>query len=366
MGNANERSRITSPLLGMLAITIELHPVLQAYNLGVQEGLIFIIEDSKHADWLRNQLRMTGTKIITTSKLTQVDEAQEGVCFYQYKIYDKPERLLEFLHSKSRSIPTVMVHNIIPTCLQNLLNIIPLSEMKTFETDTNVNIDAIAFINYVRNNPKWLCEQIRTFTTSRLYNENGSESSLVVALKTSFYLFYQFYRLQNLEVDADVMSHQLLEGISKFEDLIDSYTCDTDIPFAVKKFFRKYVFEHSDIVVANVEEITGSIYESVQEDKVVLYDENLYYISETLFKAACQPLYSSVSFLNIKRILHAEGILLINQNATGGYTCKKTIFSMYGVCIRPRFLKIRKDFLTSMSEPNLEEKGECYDVCRRF
>ncbi len=357
MGKGDQKGELNEALLELFAITIELHPVMQAYNLGIRGGTIFLLENIKEFDTIQNHLQKAGIKITKITNPASLETTTNGLCVYNYNLYDKPQNILQFLNSKSRAIPSVVVLNAMPVCLQDASNVIPFSRINPGNHTGNKQMNAKQFIEYARLNPKWLCDTLKSFHSCKVYEENDSESSLIIALKTSAYLFANFYRLSNSESETNFLLQHLIDNIKYFEDVIDTYTTDVDILFAFRKIFKKYVNSNHEIIVADLDNINGMAYEALTKDFAIVYDEDYYFIPEFLLKKACEPLKTVVSFLNIKKMLYQENVLSTNTNEAGGYTVKKVIVSSYGIIVRPRFLKIRRDFFTSVSEPNVEEKG---------
>lgn len=271
---------------------------------------------------------------------------------------------LEYLDNDSRAVPAIVVPKAIPFCLQNSVNIIPLAELNPIKNTPYMQLNVSKFTSYVRKNPEWICSMIKLFSSSSIYETNTSESSLVLAFKLAAYLFSSFFRLSNSEIETNVLLEQLLDLITDFENVMEYYSNDADVLFATRKLFKNFAFENNDILVADVNDIDGAVYEALTRDSAIIYDEKFYFVPEKLFKMACEPLASTISFLNIKRALHEENILARNENEASGFTIKKIIVSSYGIITRIRFLKIRKEFFFSVNEPNIEEKGGVFHVCR--
>ena len=65
---------------------------------------------------------------------------------------------------------------------------------------------------------------------------------------------------------------------------------------------------------------------------------------------------NTISFIDVKNILWKEEILCCNQTKRCNFTVKKVFANAYGETCRGRFLKMRKEFLTSDDRLTLEER----------
>ena len=91
--------------------------------------------------------------------------------------------------------------------------------------------------------------------------------------------------------------------------------------------------EHVDVVVSNVDNVSGHAYEAMKVDKAILYDEEFYYFPERLIKEIAQPLMETMAIGELKKMLKDQGIIVCNGQ---GYTIKKRFTTMSGYCGRMR------------------------------
>lgn len=356
MEKSTENGQLEDSIFNLFTIIVELQPIMKAFNLGVQGGVILLCDEASDFEHWEKHLKKANIKITNITKPVILESSNDGLWICNHKTHYKPTNILEYLDSPTRAIPSIVIYKTMPIYLQNSANIIPLAKLNLSKNNRNTQLNIVKFIQYIRNNPSWLCSTMNAFHSSRICEQNNSESSLVLALKTCAYLLCSFYRQSNSETRTNILLQQLLNYIADFENAMETYTTDADVLFVIRKLLKNYVFENDDIIVANQDNIDGVTYDALTKDSAIIFDNFFYFIPEPLLKNACASLISTVSFLNIKRALHNENVLVINDNQSGGFTVKKVLVSSYGIITRTRFLKIRREFLSSVNEPNIEEK----------
>ena len=76
-------------------------------------------------------------------------------------------------------------------------------------------------------------------------------------------------------------------------------------------------------------------------------DQDHYYVSEEFMKKMCLPLLETISFVQLKKEMQVEG-MLVTDNVQGNYTVKIQLYDAEtGLTRRLRFLKLQKmDFIS--------------------
>lgn len=349
----------TSDVLLLLGVSIELHPVLRAFNYEIRDGIIFFAAANEGNNQVLMQLEACGINVRKFTKPSEAENAHSEILLKQLKTYDEPMKVLRFLDVEKRFIPALEVQDILPDFLQNGQNLFPLDEINfSKECTKKLCLELKNYIAYARENPDEICNLLRKLAKSK--GDSGktmSDSSLINSLKVSLILYSEYYRRTHSSADTQILAETLKRKIEVFEKIIDTYTNSCDVLGVVKKLLKQYMAEHIDIPVSNVNKIDGITFNALQNNRAVLYDQHSYFIPESLLKTVCEPIRNTKSFVSIKRDLHKNGILIANLTVGQGYTSKKVIACTYGFTDRPRFLEIKREFLVEPYELNIEERG---------
>jgi len=76
-----------------------------------------------------------------------------------------------------------------------------------------------------------------------------------------------------------------------------------------------------------------------------MYDSEYYYFPDVLFREVCESLLESLSFRQVKHSLIAAGVLESNGGDRLYDTVKVVVYSAYGVRSRPRYNKLKREFI---------------------
>lgn len=182
--------------------------------------------------------------------------------------------------------------------------------------------------------------------------------------------FYELY-IFGLSVSQVWKGYYLSEGVS--EDVANEWQEDFliwllkslrdkerfvglyQITEAFNNLFFKYIAEN-ECFVLELEALDEDVYSFMKEDKVILFDEESYWIPESLLAKICKPLTAVVSYNQIKAELAEEGTLMCNGGKKRNYTVKK-LFTIGAdrKIIRPRLVRIVKDALHDENNLTVEQ-----------
>lgn len=138
--------------------------------------------------------------------------------------------------------------------------------------------------------------------------------------------------------------------IKLMEDYATSYD---DIPGIIRDCIIDYISKHKDIVMQDISNIKD---ESIL-DKMILYDDDFYYIKNILFSDIFSPLLETISTVQLKKYMQGAGMLQCDNTKKGTYTPKVSLhFSKDGATTsRHRFIKIIKESIQTDEGLSLED-----------
>lgn len=359
MGASKENVQVTetedlSNIIVLLNVVAEIQPILVDAGLALQHGITLFTENKKDYEMLQNNFLETGAVICKSFGKANQKVPNNKLGIHPYTLYDKEEAVNEFLESEG-FIPVVMIYGIIPDFLRQDSNLLPFESNIRFKTMDFIN-SIQEFRTYAHQNSKLLLRAIGLFKTSKLFLQSQEPSSFITALEVAAEVFSSFYREHHNELQTEQKRAGLQHVVHYFKNLAECYMEECDVLDATKKSMVIYIDNHPQILLGRVDEAEGELAEAIQNELAILFDKDWYYIPERILRHACETITGVVSFPNIKRELHEQGILWCNNAAVKNFTVKKLLTNAYGYTFRARFLKIKKDFFISNDSLGLEER----------
>ena len=152
-----------------------------------------------------------------------------------------------------------------------------------------------------------------------------------------------------------------------YNDFLDGIICSTldfeDFEMNMGPTFYQALDQclhfEKDILVGPLNKIEGPLIKAVQAEEAFLYDDNFYYMPDTVFKKVVGQLPFEISSHSVKAILLQERVLVCN-NVRGNYSIQKELVTAFGERMRKHFLKISKEQLEMGEELSLIERRKPY------
>ncbi len=282
--------------------------------------------------------------------------------------YNKTDKLedIQGLLTNSKCLAVLVVSTAIP---DNLLRMgIPVKitlDMAKYIGTPEFKEEMRAIYDFVRSAPEIAVREIKlTEPPHRL-----KSSALALSLFSAANVYYQYTRSCFSEMEQQIerirVKKVIEDWVRESERLYENY----DLTDAIIRVVVRYFDIDMEYVMADIDQIDGNAVEAIEDGNAIVYDSKYYYISESLFRKACGEILDVASFVDIKRDLRNAGALCCNNIENVNFTVKKVFVNVYGATCRGRFLKFRKEFLTTREGLGLEErrcmkddeKNECWE-----
>ena len=349
------------------------------YLLGVsgyrlEEGLVLVADDEmqarqfvyRYCDGMCNNGR-----IIHTWKIRRLYPENYEVGFFLLKNQSREDEVLDFLSEKN-FFPVVVCGGILPEYLRKNKYIFRLRKRDLEEiSQKEWWQENEVLYNFIIQNPLKLCEHFRRIERSNAVAsyDGPYELEQLFCFFTGIAVTYAEY-LKETETEACEMNFKAnyVEEAECRLKQISEFSSGEDIVIRFSELVWEYLADHSEIVLIEGDKIESKDLEALNDERVILFNLDYYFFPPKLWLNICTPLLQSMSEPEVKKCLKNEGILYCNS---ADYTTKKTITTVYGEKLRPRFLWIYKRVLLSEDNLRLEDafykesqEGENYEVYR--
>lgn len=323
---------------------------LQTYGYETN-GFVIVVDDDLTAISLEKALaRVLQAKSVENWQLKYEMKNFEAAVGRARKT-NKIDRLQDFLASKD-FLPILIVTGIVPEAL------VDFSWVVHFQGDVTTIVsmgDVIAlFRQDLKENLPFYLLDLENLSTSR-WLLDYKEKEIFMSLK--FFVgvarvICTWLRMSNPEPEVEIWFHNYMNQaetvIHNQERLQDLY----NISLAVRNCILKYL-QKEQVLLLDVSDMQHR-----KETMTIFFDTDFYYFCERDLKEMCRPLTDSVSFLQIKREMAVEGIL-VSDKTKGNYTVKVELYDPENDEKRRfRLLKIAKEYLLDDSGLLLEEVQE--------
>lgn len=218
MGKSTEASKIIDcrkNSLFLVDVMAEIQPLLKAYGLGLQKGMVIFSENSDCFYDAYQYLQRTGAELCKNLKASKRDILNNCLGIHVYDSYDKEREIVAFL-SEEGFTPAILVHSVIPDFLRDYENLLVLSENSEILMETKE--DFTTFQGYIHENPKLIENSIRIFKGSEFYLEHRWKGQLNLALQTAAEAFSNFYRQSHTEKETEkarASMHKMVEDLTE-------------------------------------------------------------------------------------------------------------------------------------------------------
>lgn len=348
----------------MLTGTSFLYFLLREYGHDLDSGIILISENDRRA-W---QIERAFIENLDARSIPRLRQKIEKPLNYQmglhvYKRSDRIEAIIDFLHQKD-FLPVLIVGGIVPDGLSENAYV-----MKYDATDTEIkNISRFyeGFRKYVLDNVEYVLEQLKNLKFEDIMDLYDIDREFEYFLRTSIAvgkiwkcymrdIFDKHKDIKETEIDykSALVFKIFVDSAAHAIELMGAYDSSYDIPGSVRDCLIGYIKEHGYGVMQDISQTT----DKTDLDKMILYDEDFYYIKNKLFTDICSPLLETISTVQLKKYMQEAGILKCDNTAKGTYSPKVSLPSLTdgSSTVRHRFIKMFKDPLKTDEGLSLED-----------
>ncbi len=326
----------------------------------IESGIILVVEELRQAKQIIETLLETTDAVeVKTGNRWQDRPLNFQMGMRLFQKYDKVETIANFLQEKD-FLPVLFVVGIVPEEIGDFGYIFKLEAC---------NEEIAGFAEMYQEMRKTVVQKfpaildvLGQLTTSKIFGKYGRASNMqavrmVIATGEIWKLTLRSMKdEEETEMWCERYCQIMLDKVSHTDDYRGMY--------AVGMAVADCVFSYGRIQSLTI----AALDEFLEMTAEILSDEACYYFPETLLKEICHPLLETVSFLQLKAEMYAEGMLVCNDCAKKNYTVKVTVRDKTnGEYKRIRLLKIRKEFLQTQNGMSLEdwldiknEVGEVY------
>lgn len=326
--------------------------VFRKCGVDLERGIILVVENLWQAGEIADALCETTDAVMLDKrgrkqKLSPMN-FQMGI--HVYGKSDDKAWIKDFLFEKD-FLPVVLVAGIVPEILfeNGYIFKLGVTGYEIFEFREMYEKMRSSILKYHDT----LCYELKKIETSRIakkYLQIEQSNAIRMIIATGL-IWKIVIRIKNDEETTDAWMAEycyfLIKQLRHMDDFTGRYT--------VLEAVRRCIFT---TVEANKMQILH-INETTKTERAILADEEFYYFPEALLKEICTPLTDTISFLQLKSEMYADGILVCNDGHKKNYTVKVTCFdSVNKKYIRKRFLKLKKECLLTDSGMSLEDWTE--------
>lgn len=323
---------------------------------GYDGGAILFIPDKNKEESVIQSFELCGgvRGEIHGSKIPVFPNYKVGLVTYQP--FYKEEAIRKYI-SCDKYFPVMIVCGIVPEKLLFCRNIITLENVDDdFERARERATLFNRITEYLHGNGKFVIDNIQSLT--KKYKKTEEEDRLHRVLYFSSIICCSYLADNAIEREdgqeilchMETMNHKMLSAVEIGND-------GTSILLMVKRALVKYVDERKDVRFGHIEKAEGDLMTSLDNGKAILYDDNFYYIGESMFRKTIESYQQVISYLSVKQELYRAEILSCD-GVEGNYTTKATVVNTYGMVRRLRFLKLRKERIDDGGELTLAERGD--------
>lgn len=351
MGKSHQTYQVKTWPIEMLMGTSFLRFLLQEYGHDLDSGIILIAENDRRA-WQLEKAFVENLDARSVSKLKKIEgPLNYRMILHVYRRSDKLDAIIDFLHQKD-FLPVLIVGGIVPDGLSENAYII-----KFDATDIevrNISISYGGFERYVLDNVEYVLGQLKNLKFENIIDLYDIDREFECFLHTSIAvgkiwkcymreIFDKHKDIKETDVDtkAAIVLKDFVDSAVRAIELMEAYDSSYDVQGSVRDCLIGYIQVHGYKVIQDISEAT----DKTDFDKVILYDDDFYYIKNRLFTDICSPLLETISTVQLKKHMQEAGILKCDNTAKGTYSPKVSLPSLTdgSSTVRHRFIKILKD-----------------------
>ena len=323
--------------------------LFRKYGYDIERGVILVVEDTWQAGEIADAFCEAGDAVLIKRKRNEVVRPLNfQIGLHLYGKSDREDWITEFLIQKD-FFPVVIVAGMVPEPLygRGYIFRLDLTGVDIFEFSgmyqkmvTNVMENLEAFLYELKN-----LKTSKIF--GRCYMEKYPRASQIVA--ATGITWRMVLRNQNAEETVEDWLEDYCSFLIKSLQAMDDFEGKSGVREAIGKCIIAYM-ERNNVQILSLDEFSST-------NKAIFMDYEHYYFAEALLKEICTPLTDTISFLQLKSEMYAEGILECNEGSKQNYTikvtCLDTVSKRY---IRKRFLKLKRECLLTDSGMPLEDQ----------
>ncbi len=312
---------------------------LSRYGYELYSGLILVADNDSHAKEIERGM-VRSLKAVSITRWNNKAERPENfrIVIHRYRKSDTTENLENFL-AEEDFLPIVIVGGVIPEALREkgyaLKATFGIKEIVIFARDYS------KFQEFVIKEIGYISQELRVLKMSKKileYRKEGASS-----FKCYMFAVGKMWWCSLLEKRREEEMSQWMDTFIKFTETSEGDIERLDNLYSVKTAVRECIIQfilEKDISVVDIHNCVNS------ENQCIYTDGEYYFLSEALMKNMCAPLLETVSFVQLKHEMEAEGILVTNR-VRGNYTVKILLYDAATRQMqRRRFLKVnKKDFI---------------------
>ena len=346
MDKTNDFSKV------MLCLLVsKLNILLQRVGYGLATGIIFCFSGVNAKESFVSLVRkITGVSHeLHGSRLPKASNS-DNVCI-SYRNAMTSEGVYKYMTIPDY-LPTLAVSGLYPEMLKEYKNIINLEALyiSSFMAEELIQ-ELDACVEFIAENVSEVCNCMREVRTLDIGDAEKCRSPLAIAL----YATGSVYRRYLLAAEKESFSSDELLRIID-EIVIDDLTDDIEVSAPVRRCLYDYVDNHG-IIIGPIDCSEVALWDAVKEKSAILFDDENYYVPESILNASTLDLQESISVRTIKEALCSKGIL-VTDRVDGNYTIRKKVAFGTPYAGRERFLVLKQAYFDSPEAATLRERSE--------
>ena len=170
-------------------------------------------------------------------------------------------------------------------------------------------------------------------------NEKAFDRAIEYVENLLFWYLKTEYELSDIE-STEIAKEMETYGEKLMNISDDILHANREVREEIQIQMKNFVLKNQNLQMLD---INAEIDQIRSKDTVIWFDDEYYYLTDAMFRKACEKVLEVVSVNELKAILREEGILYCD--ASGDYSIKIIVKTQNGKQ-RPRVLKLRKLYLT--------------------
>lgn len=330
--------------------------VLKDFDYVMDEGLVLIANDEIQARRFVTEFccKSQGS-IVEVSGWKKRRQKLGNYCsgIMKLKKSTSEEEATEFLAEKE-FLPIIICGGILPDYLRCNRYIFRLQEEDIEDVSAKeFKLECMGFRSYCIENMSEVCQTLRELGSSVAITEyagmNGYEAIYGFSIAVGA-IYVRFLRRTHLERETLEFFKAYIKETAKRLQKIPEFASGDEIPEMLSTCVWEYMYENSEIILADAEAVGSAAYEALNKQQAVLFDDEFYYFPDKLLMEICRT--ETMSSPELKEKLNELEIIYCYG---GDKTVKKTITLSYGIQKRVRLLWVRKEYLFSPDNLRLED-----------
>lgn len=332
--------------------------LLEDFGYALDEGLILVADNDlqvkRFADKYCRQTQ-NGGKIIASWKKRRNYPYNYCCGFMIMKKSISEDEAVEFLSEKN-FLPVIICGGLFPEYLQCNHYIFRLREADIeYIMSQNFADEMLDFFSFVTDNVTEICCELRRLENSIAVTEYaGAEEyrhiyNFFISVSIIYGAYLRVNQTERVVHDFfETYKNETMEQIKRIQEFGSGIILSEMITSLV----WQYLDSAKDVILVDLEKLDAKADTAIRREKAIVFDKKFYYFPPRLFMKICESLLCTTSETDLKRKLRAEEIIYCNS---ADFTVKKSIYNVYGVSERKRFIWVYKDALLSPDNLCLED-----------